>query len=166
MKASASIGGHPIHPMLIPFPIGFWVFAMVADILFIWRGNPAWQSVAFYCIAGGILGAAAAAAFGLIDLFGVKNPKVFRVGVMHAGFNVAALLIFILNFYLRTDAGTQTVGVNSSIPLLLSVIGVLVLCGSGWLGGELVFRYGLGVATEPEAGAQPEEAEAPPDTAA
>ena len=165
MKASASIGGHPIHPMLIPFPIGFWVFAMVADILFIWRGNPAWQSVAFYCIAGGILGAAAAAAFGLIDLLGVKNPKIFRVGVMHAGFNVAALLIFILNFYLRTDAGIQTVGLDSSIPLLLSVIGVLVLCVSGWLGGELVFRYGLGVATLPEGDAQ-RETEAPPETAA
>ena len=53
MNKGARLFGHPIHPMLIPFPIGLWVFAMVADILFIWRGNPAWQSVAFYCIAGG-----------------------------------------------------------------------------------------------------------------
>lgn len=150
MKASANIAGHPIHPMLVSIPIGLWVFAMVADIIFMWRGNPAWKTVAFYCIAGGIVGAALAAAIGLIDLLGVKDTKAFRVGVMHAGFNVAALVLFILNLYLRTDGGSQLVGSNSSVPLALSVIGVLILGVSGWLGGELVFRYGLGVAARPE----------------
>ena len=151
MKAFANIGCHPIHPMLIPIPIGLWVFAMVADIIFMWRGNPVWKSVAFYCIAGGIVGAALAAALGLIDLLGVKDPKAFRVGVMHAGFNVAALLLFVLNLYLRTVGGSHRVGADSSVPLALSVIGVLILAVSGWLGGELVFRYGLGVDTRPEA---------------
>lgn len=152
MKASANIGGHPIHTMLIPFPIGLWVFAMAADIIFMWRGNPAWRSVAFYCIAGGIVGAALAAVFGLIDLLGVKDdPKVFRIGLMHGGFNVAALVVFVLNLYLRTNAGAQMVGAESSVPLALSVIGVLILCVSGWLGGELVFRHGMGVDARPEA---------------
>jgi uncharacterized membrane protein len=150
MKASANIGGHPIHPALVPIPIGLWVFALVADVMFIWRGNPAWEYVAFYCIAGGILGAAIAALFGLIDLFGVKNSGAFRVGLLHAGLNVTTLLIFILNFYFRTSGGKQVVGLNSGVTLLLSVIGVLILGMSGWLGGELVFRYGLGVEVRPE----------------
>ena len=147
MKASASIAG---HPMLIPIPIGLWVFAFVADVMFIWRGNPAWKYVAYYCIVGGILGAALAAVFGLIDLLGIKDQKAFRVGLMHAGFNVAALVIFILNFYFRTAAGTQMLGHDSSVPTALTAIGVLFLGVSGWLGGELVFRYGLGVEALPE----------------
>ena len=156
MRSSASIAGHPIHPMLVPIPIGLWVFAMVADLMFIWGGNPAWKTVAFYCIAGGIVGAALAAVFGLLDLLGVKDTKVFRVGVMHGAFNVVALLLFALNLYLRTDNGSQMVGPNSSVPLALSVVGVLILGVSGWLGGELVFRYGVGVNDRPEGDPSPE----------
>ena len=53
MRSSANIGGHPIHPMLVPLPIGLWVFSFVADLIFLWRGNPAWETVAFYTLAGG-----------------------------------------------------------------------------------------------------------------
>ncbi len=145
MKASANIGGHPIHPMLIPFPIGLWVFSLVADLIFMWRGNPAWESVAFYTLAGGIVGGVLAAAVGLIDLLGVKDNQVFRTGLIHAGANVVSLLIFAVDFYLRTTSGSQMVGAGSKIPFILSLIGVIVLSIAGYLGGELVFRYGVGV---------------------
>ena len=67
MASKASIVGHPIHPMLIPFPIGLLVFSLIADLIYLWRGNPVWENyIAFYTLLGGIIGAAAAAIPGLI----------------------------------------------------------------------------------------------------
>lgn len=153
MRTSASIAGHPIHPMLIPFPIGLWVFSLVADLIFMWNGNPAWETVAFYTMAGGIVGAVLAAVFGLIDLLGVKDSQVFRTGLFHAGANVVALVVFVIDFYLRTTGGSQMVGANSKIPFVLSLVGVVVLVVAGWLGGELAYRYGVGVEGHPETNA-------------
>ena len=60
MASPASIGGHPVHPMLIPFPIALWVFSLVADVIYLWRGNPVWKNyIAFYTLLAGIIGAAA-----------------------------------------------------------------------------------------------------------
>jgi uncharacterized membrane protein len=147
MRASANIAGHPIHPILVTLPVGLWVFSLAADLIFIMRGNPAWVSVAFYTLAGGIVGAALAAVFGLIDLLGTKDERVFKMGLMHAGCVVAALIFFIASFYLRTTSGSAMVGPGSNVPVVLSVIGVLILLAGGWLGGELVFRYGAAVNT-------------------
>ncbi len=94
MRASANIGGHPIHPMLIALPIGLWAFSLVADLIFMWRGNPAWETVAIYTLAGGCVGAVLSAIFGLIDLLGIKNPKVFRTGLFHAACTSTSLILF------------------------------------------------------------------------
>jgi uncharacterized membrane protein len=152
MRASANIGGHPIHPMLIPFPIGLWVFSLVADLIFLWRGNPVWKDwIAFYALLAGIIGAALAAVFGIIDWLGLKgSEEVTRVANWHARLNVIALIIFIASFYLRTAGGMRLTGGSYTIPVLLSVIGVILISISGWLGGELSFRYGVGVEARPE----------------
>lgn len=148
MRASANIAGHPIHPMLIPLPIGLWIFSLVADLIYMWRGNPAWEGVAFYTLVGGCVGAALAAVFGLIDLLGIQDKLVFRTGLFHAGCTATSLIIFAVSFYLRTAAGAKMVGAGSKIPFALSLIGVIILAVAGWLGGELVFRYGVGVQTQ------------------
>ena len=145
MRASANIGGHPIHPMLVGLPIGLWVFSFVSDLIYLWRGNPAWQIVAFYCLAGGCVGAALAAVFGLIDLLGIKDSTAFRTGLLHAGCNVVALVIFGVSFYFRTAGGGQALGAGSRVPVALSLVGVIVLSVAGWLGGEMVFKGGVGV---------------------
>ena len=70
MASHASIGGHPIHPMIIPFPIALWVFSLIADLIYLWRGNPLWRNyIAFYTLLGGIIGGAAAAVPGIIDWY-------------------------------------------------------------------------------------------------
>lgn len=146
MASPASIGGHPIHPMIIPFPIALWVFSLVADLIYLWRGNPVWRDwIAFYTLLGGIIMAAVAAVPGLIDWLSLKDREVFKIANWHARLNVIALLIFVASFYLRTSAGSELVSGSHTIPLGLSVLGVILITISGWLGGEMVFKHGVAV---------------------
>ena len=144
MASPASVGGHPIHPMIIPFPIGLWVFSLIADLIYLWRGNSVWRDyVAFYALLAGILGAALAAVFGIIDWLSIKDRAVKKVADWHARLNVIALLVFAASFYLRTTGGQRMLGGSYTIPFLLSVLGVILISISGYLGGELVFRHGV-----------------------
>ncbi|HWS99344.1 MAG TPA: DUF2231 domain-containing protein [Pyrinomonadaceae bacterium] len=156
MASPASIAGHPIHPMLIPFPIALWVFSLVADLLYLWRGNGHWPLIAFYALLAGCLGAIAAAVFGIIDWLAIKDREVKKVANWHARLNVLALLLFAASWYLRTDRGSDMVNDSLTIPIALSVVGVIVVTISGWLGGELVFKYG--VAVNPQRDTPPEDA--------
>jgi uncharacterized membrane protein len=155
MASPASIGGHPIHPMLIPFPIALWVFSLIADLVYLWRGNPVWRDyVAFYALLGGIIGAVAAAVFGIVDWLSIKDREVKRTADWHARLNVIALLVFASSFYLRTTSGSRMVGGGYTIPLVLSVLGVILITISGWLGGELVFKHGVAVNPQHDAGGE------------
>ena len=146
MASPASIGGHPIHPMLIPFPLALWFFSLIADLIYLWRGNPVWRDwIAFYALLGGIIGAVAAAVFGIIDWLSIKDRAVKKVADWHARLNVIALLIFAAGFYLRTAGGSEWVGGSYTVPLLLSVVGVILITISGWLGGEMVFKHAVAV---------------------
>jgi len=148
MASPASIGGHPIHPMIIPFPIALWVFSLVADLIYLWRGNPVWKdSIAFYALLAGIIGAVAAAVPGLIDWLSLTDKAVVKIANWHARLNVIALLVFAGSFYLRTRGGASLVSDSYTIPLLLSVLGVVLITISGWLGGEMVFKHGVAVDT-------------------
>jgi uncharacterized membrane protein len=143
--------------MLIPFPIGLWVFSLVADIIYLWRGNPVWEDyIAFYTLLGGIIGAVAAAVFGIIDWLGITAPEVVSKANWHARLNVIALVVFIASFYLRTASGARLVGGSIMIPILLSVVGVILITISGWLGGDIVYKHG--VAVEPQHETRAEEA--------
>lgn len=150
MASPASIGGHPIHPMIIPFPIALWVFSLIADVVYLWRGNPVWKDyIAFYTLLAGILGAAVAAVPGLIDWLSLKQPKVVNIANWHAGLNVIALLIFAASCYLRTTSGARIVSGSYTIPIALSVLGVILISISGYLGGEMVFKHGVAVDQPP-----------------
>lgn len=152
MASPASIGGHPIHPMIIPFPIALWVFSLIADVVYLWRGNPVWKDwIAFYALLAGTIMAAVAAVPGLIDWLSLKEPKIVKIANWHARLNVIALLVFAGSFYLRTNIGAQLTGDSHTIPLLLSIFGVVLISISGWLGGELVFKHGVAVEREPGA---------------
>lgn len=159
MASRASIGGHPIHPMLIPFPIGLLVFSLIADLIYLWRGNPVWENyIAFYTLLGGIIGAAAAAIPGLIDWATLTHPAAVKVANWHARINVIGLLIFIISFYLRTTSGSKWITGMPMLPFIVSLVGVIGLAIAGYLGGELVFRHGVAVSAP--ASAQPKD-EAP-----
>ena len=153
MASPASIGGHPVHPMIIPFPIALWVFSLVADVIYLWRGNLVWRNwIAFYTLLGGIIGAVVAAVPGFIDWLSITDRNVVGIANWHARLNLIALVIFVISFYLRTTSGASWVSGSYTIPVLLSVLGVILITIAGWLGGEMVFRHGVAVDQQPDTG--------------
>ena len=140
MSTPASIARHPLHPILIPLPIGLWVFSVVADLVYLagW-GGPAWKTTAWYTMGGGIVGALLAAVPGPIDFFSITDRRAGRVALLHLICNVAALVLFATSFLLRLR---DPLG---GLPVVVSAVGVLVLAVGGWMGGELVFVHGMGV---------------------
>jgi uncharacterized membrane protein len=151
-QTRARIAKHPIHPMLVVFPIGLWVAALVFDIVHAFTGNPLWRTLAFWNIAGGIVGALAAAVPGLID-YREMQGRARRIANWHMALNFGVTGLFVVNWLLRTRWGEQFVSADSWIPLALSIIGNVVLAVSGWLGGEMVYVERVGVAEHRDAAA-------------
>ncbi|HVG32134.1 MAG TPA: DUF2231 domain-containing protein [Pyrinomonadaceae bacterium] len=145
MASKASIMGHPVHPMLIPFPLALWVFSFISDVLYLLLDDGLWLVVAKYTLAGGIIGGLLAAVPGLIDWLALKSKEVKRIADWHARLNIIALLIFAASLYLRTRYGRPLVNSSLTIPILLSGLGVILISVSGWLGGSLSYDHGVGV---------------------
>jgi uncharacterized membrane protein len=142
----ASFKGHPSHPILVVFPIGLWIFSIVSDLIFkLGYGGPVWKDVAFYTLAGGIIGALIAAIPGLIDLLSIQNSKSKTIGIWHMIINLLAVALYCVNFWLRMRRAP-----GDNLPITLSVVGVLLILISGWLGGELVYVRGVGVKEPPD----------------
>lgn len=150
MQSKASIGGHPIHPMLIPFPFALWTTSFAVDVLFYFTRHPTLLVIAKFMLAAGCLAAVAAAAAGFIDWMAIKDDAVKRVANWHARLNVIALIAFTASLVLRVGKFSDLVGRRLTVPFLLSLIGMILIAISGWLGGELVFKYGVGQKREPE----------------
>jgi uncharacterized membrane protein len=144
MRTPASIAGHPIHAMLIVFPVGLFIFSLVCDLGSLRVADPApWQVVAYYTMGGGFIGALAAAIPGLIDLLSLTDRDIRRTALWHMTINLVVVAIYAVNLWLRTVAG----GDNRGTPLVLSLVTVALLFVSGWLGGKMVHEYGVGVDT-------------------
>lgn len=141
MSSPASIGKHPMHPMLVVFPIGLWIFSFVCDLIHLLVSpNPIWSDVAFYCIGGGIVGALLAAIPGFIDYLSLTDTRTKKIATYHLVLNLVGVVLFAANFGLRY-AGDR----GASLPIILSAITLVGVGISGWLGGELVYVHGVGV---------------------
>jgi uncharacterized membrane protein len=140
MSTPASIAKHPLHPMLVVFPIGLWVFSLISDFVFLLGGDARWSDVAFYAMAGGLIGAVLAAVPGFFDMFWISDKKVGKIAWNHMILNLIAVVIFAVDFYLRLRNPAGAI-----FPIVLSVAGVLFIAVSGWLGGEMVYVHGMGV---------------------
>jgi uncharacterized membrane protein len=145
-KSTAQIAGHPIHPMLIPFPIAFFVATFVCDVVFWGTRNPSWYDATLWLLGAGLIMAALAAVVGLTDVLGDARIRNLSTAWLHAAANVIAVLIELYNWYSRYSHGSSAV-----LPtgLILSLIVVLILLFSGWKGWEMVYRHRVGVSNGP-----------------
>jgi uncharacterized membrane protein len=140
MSSRATIAKHPIHPMLVVFPIGLWVFSLVSDLMYLFNQTALWSELALYAMVGGLIGAIGASVPGLIDMLAIRDIRVRKIARDHMILNASAIVIFGLNLLLRVSLEP-----GAPLPILLSFAGILVVAVSGWLGGEMVYIHGVGV---------------------
>ena len=145
-RSTASIGGHPIHPMLIPFPITCLVGAFVTDLIFLNTGDRGFATASHWLIGFGIGTALLAAVFGLIDYMGDDRIRRLGVALQHMIANVTAVVISVINFAIRLDDPSDI----ASLGVILSGVVVLILLYSGWLGGHMVYRHRVAVQETPD----------------
>lgn len=140
LRATVTIKGHPLHPLLVTIPVGLFVAALVSDIVFVTDGSHGWAVASRWLLGGGLAGALLAALAGFADFAGNARIREFRDAWLHLFANLTMVLIQGVNLILRLPDAD----VAGSIGIVLSAAAVLILLFSGWKGGELVFRHGVG----------------------
>ena len=144
MRSKARIANHPIHPMLILIPAGAFVITLVCDLLYLLTEDSRWWDATAPIIVVGVVGGILAAVPGVIDFVTiVPHHKVRRIASVHMVLNLFAVGFFAINGWIRWNASTPPTGVSAG--LVLTLLGILLLAVSGWLGGTLVFEHRVGV---------------------
>ena len=147
MDSRAKLLGHSLHRMLVVFPLGLFVTAVLFDLIGLAMNKVDWHGVAFYVIGAGCVGGLLAGAFGTVDLLAIpRGTRAWRVGVAHGVGNAVVIAFFATSWLLRRNAPLQP----TDTEIALSSFAVLLLAVTSWLGAELVERLGVGVA--PRAG--------------
>jgi len=136
--------------MLIVFPLGLLATAVAFDIVGLVGRETEWFRISFWMIAAGIIGGLVAAVFGLVDLLAIPGgTRAQRIGLLHGGGNVLVVLLFIVSWFLRRPAPQNP----PSGAFVFSFVAVALALVTGWLGGELVYRLGIGVHQDANASA-------------
>jgi uncharacterized membrane protein len=142
MEARARLFGHPIHQMLIVFPLGLLATAVIFDVIHLASGNGYWSEIAYWMIAAGVVSGLVAAPFGTLDWTKIPTgTRAKRVGLLHGAGNVVVVVLFAASWLLRRDDPRAP----ETLALALSFAGAGLSVITGWLGGELVDRLAIGV---------------------
>ena len=142
MESRAKLLGHPIHQMLIVFPLGLLAMAVIFDLLAITLANGYWSEIAYWMIAAGVVTGLLAAPFGLVDWYAIPSgTRAKRIGAVHGIGNVIVVAMFGLSWLMRGDAPRAP----ETLALVLSFAAGGLALFTGWLGGELVDRLAVGV---------------------
>ena len=143
MKSKITLLGHPIHPMLVVFPLGLFAASVIFDVLYISTRNFDLPTVSYYLIGAGLIGGLLAAIFGAIDWLGLpSNSRAWNLGIWHGIGNLLVVGLFLLSWLRRKD-NLNFIPENSA--LTLSLVGIGIALVTMWLGGELVYRLGVAV---------------------
>jgi uncharacterized membrane protein len=141
MKSRALLLGHPVHQMLVVFPLGLLATAVIFDVIQIATDNPDWSRIAYWMMASGIVGALVAAPFGTIDWLAIpQGTRAKRIGAVHGLGNAMVSLLFVVSWLLRGPDDAP-----GAAALICSFAGPGLSLLTAWLGGELVSRLGVGV---------------------
>jgi uncharacterized membrane protein len=143
MQSRLRFLGHPVHPMLIVFPIGLLAASLLFDLLYLATSDAMFAQFALWLIALGVVTGLAAAVFGLIDWLGLPaGTRAKRIGLIHGIGNVVIVALFLVSWVMRL--GDPTYAPNL-VPFVLGLVGVGLALLTAWLGGELVYRLRVGV---------------------
>jgi uncharacterized membrane protein len=142
MESRAKVFGHPIHQMLIVFPLGLLGMAVIFDIIRLFDGSATLGVAAFPMIGAGVITGLVAALFGFIDWLAIPaNTRAKSIGARHAVGNVVVVVLFAVSWWLRRGDTAHP----PTSAFVLALIGLGLALVTGWLGGELVDRLGVGV---------------------
>jgi len=141
--STARIAGHPLHPMIIPFPIAFFVSALVTDIIYLSTSRPGFAEASMWLLGAGIATALLAAVFGFTDFLGDRQIRQLRHAWWHMAGNLTAVVLEIINIALRASGGAPAAIAGWGVAL--SVIVTLLLAFNGWMGWELVYKHHVGI---------------------
>jgi uncharacterized membrane protein len=142
MESRVKLAGHAVHQMLVAFPLGLLVTAVVFDIIALVTGASHWTEMAYYIIGAGLIGGIAAAVPGWMDWAAIPGgTRAKRIGLLHGAGNVVVLGLFVLSWLLRRpDIAAPPTG-----AIVAALAWAVILTVTGWLGGELVDRLGVAV---------------------
>jgi uncharacterized membrane protein len=141
--STARIGAHPIHPMLVPFPIVCFVGTLLTDLTYWWTAEMMWADFSAWLVTVGVIMGWLAAIAGLTDFLGNRLVRKQPPAWWHFIGNAIVLILATLNMLVHTrDAWTSVV----PLGLILSGVVVLILLFTGWMGWSMVYRYRVGVA--------------------
>lgn len=142
MESRAKVAGHSVHQMLIVFPLGLLGGSVLFDVIHLATGTPRWAEISFWLIAVGVLSGLLAAVFGLVDWTAIPaGTRAKRIGLLHGLGNVVVVGLFAASWLMRYGAPLQP----ERLAIGLSIAGLALAVVTGWLGGELVDRLGVGV---------------------
>lgn len=143
MESRAKLAGHPAHTLMIVFPLGLLATSVIFDGVYLYTDNLTFAVVSYWMIIAGLIGGLLAAVPGLIDWFAIpKGTRAKRIGLIHGVGNVLVLTLFGINWLLRSN---ETGHIPTMSALILSGVAFSIVVITGWLGGELVDRLGVGV---------------------
>jgi uncharacterized membrane protein len=142
IATTVQISGHPIHPLLVPLPIGFLVGTFLCDLAYMATGSGFWAEAAFWSLVAAIVTAALAALVGFIDFFGNARIRALSDAWLHMIGNVTAVVLALLSLLLRWG---NPEGAVLPWGLLISTVIVLLILFTGWMGGELAYRHRVGM---------------------
>ena len=142
MESRAKLFGHPIHQMLIVFPLGLLATALLFDVVHIVTGNGYWSEIAYWMIAAGVITGLLAAPFGFVDWLAIPaGTRAKRIGALHGAGNVVVVLLYAASWLSRSDIPQEP----GTLGYVLAFLGGGLALFTGWMGGELVDRLSVGV---------------------
>ncbi len=143
MNRPVKILGHPVHPMMIVFPLGLLATGVIFDLIAKFTGNQGLYGVSYWMIAAGIVGGLLAAIFGFADWTTIhSDTRAKRIGAYHGLGNLTIVILFAISWWIRSSDPNR---VPNGIAFTLSLLGGLLALVTAWLGGEMVYRLGMAV---------------------
>jgi len=147
----AQIAHHPVHPMLVVFPVGLYITSFIFDLVYLAQGDPFWYRAAYWTMLVGLVGNLIAPLPGFIDYLKITpKTEARQIGTYHLTLGLTLAILYLINLLMR-NGGAIPADQRPWGTIFLNLVGVLLLGVQGWLGGELVYRFGIGVDERKEA---------------